>query len=31
MFENCGEPIVVSPDQDLEKIANKRSYKIINR
>lgn len=31
MFENCGEPIVVNPDKDLEKIANKRCYKIINR
>ena len=31
MFESCGEPIAVNPDQDLEKIANKRSYKIINR
>jgi len=31
MFESCGEPIVVNPDDKLKKIAVERSYKIISR
>ena len=31
MFEACGEPIVVDPDDNLRKIAIDRSYKILNR
>ena len=31
MFEACGLPIVVDPDEKLKKISKERSYKIINR
>ena len=31
MFEACGDPIVVNPDDNLKKIAMNRSYKILNR
>ena len=31
MFESCGEPIVVNPDDKLKKIAVERSYEIISR
>ena len=31
MFESCGVPIAVNPDQRLKEIALDRSYKIINR
>ena len=31
MFEACGVPIAVNPDDKLKKIAEERSYRIINR
>ena len=31
MFEACGVPIAVNPDNNLKKIAEERSYRIINR
>ena len=31
MFEACGDPIVVNPDDNLKEIAMNRSYKILNR
>ena len=31
MFEACGDPIVVNPDDNLKEIAINRSYKILNR
>ena len=31
MFEACGLPIVVDPDEKLKKISKERSYRIINR
>ena len=31
MFEACGLPIVVDPDEKLKKISEERAYKIINR
>ena len=31
MFEACGVPIAVNPDNKLKKIAEERSYRIINR
>ena len=31
MFEACGDPIAVNPDDNLKEIAINRSYKILNR
>lgn len=31
MFEACGVPIAVNPDEKLRKIAKERSFKVINR
>ena len=31
MFEACGVPIAVNPDNKLRKIAEERSFKVINR
>ena len=31
MFESCGVPIAVNPDDKLRKIAEERSFRVINR